>query len=563
MGDGLTVSAQQWDGGFPDDFQPYPGVVASVLPCDAPPTITNPVAVAAGGDDFTVVADGSGNVWTFGENDGGQLGNGSPPSYGSPPPAVPTPTQVIGVNNVVAVAAGYQHALALCAGGQVFAWGNNSAGAPEYCDTPFGGQLGIGNQPAGCPFAASNAIACQFPTNVIIVAVAAGSYHSVALDSQGNVWTFGENGSGQLGNGSLGGCFSNEIVTVPTMLTTISNVIAIAAGDSHTVVLRADKTVWTWGANGALGRPSQNGNWTCPFDPLPGQVTANGLSNVVAIAAGAPPSAFGGDGFTLAVTSNGQLYAWGDNSVGELGTFNTTQAGAAGIDSTNLPMLVAGLTNVVWVSAPRPNDPCPNVPSSAATHSLVMTLDQGTNHYWGFGDNTLGEIGLTTTNATSDYNWSCNYSYSYVSTPTGPVQFCTRCQREVPMGTGGVFTAQCSGMLYLYFNDDYSAFGDNAGSFTVSLTGSGMTNSPVAVLATNYQGIAVGVVTAGNTYTFSASGVCTWNTVNCPFGDCNADANGTDGTNGAWNCSDPLVNVNKTNTVCPTAQCLSLVGRIQ
>jgi alpha-tubulin suppressor-like RCC1 family protein len=561
VGDGL-ISVSQPDGNIADAGQPYPGPVANVVPCDAPQTITNPVAVAAGGDDFTVVADGSGTVWTFGENSGAQLGNGTGPCFFGCP-SIATPAPISGLANIVAVAAGYQHALALSSAGTVSAWGNNSGSANAPSGAPLTGQLGIGGvADQGCSSCATNVpVATQFPTGVVIVAVAAGSYYSVALDSSGNVWTWGDNYYGQLGNGTNGNCADNHSVTVPNMLTTISNVIAIAAGDSHTVALRADKTVWTWGAygNGQLGRTITNDCRDCCMDSLPGQVVAAGLSNnVVAIAAGAGPSG-SGNGFTLAVTSNGLLYAWGDNSVGELGTFNTSQVGAGGVDSSTLPMLVADISNVVWVSAPRPNDGCNNVPPSGACHSLVMTLDQGTNHYWGFGDNTLGAIGVTTTTGTGTVVDACNNSDNFVSIPTGPVQFCTRCQREVQLGTSGSFTAQCKGMLYLYFNDDYSAFSDNAGSFSASIGGFGPTNLQVTVMATNYNGVAVGMITQGSNYTFSASGYCTWNKTLDPQPV--LDPNGTD-TNAVTDCSNPYI-INLTNAVCPTAKCFSLVGKVQ
>jgi len=132
-------------------------------------------------------------------------------------------------------------------------------------------------------------------------------------------------------------------------------------------------------------------------------------------------------------------------------------------------MLVAGISNVVWVSAPRTDDGiCDTLsPYALSTnysggesdrylggiHVEAMTLDpvdgtgQKTNNYWGWGDNTYGQVG------NAIYNGVATNQVSQYS-PAGPLQFCTRCQREVQLGTSGSFTAECNGTLYLYFNTD-------------------------------------------------------------------------------------------------------------
>jgi hypothetical protein len=265
------------------------------------------------------------------------------------------------------------------------------------------------------------------------------------------------------------------------------------------------------------------------------------ISNVVAIAAGFQ--------FSMAVTSNGQVYAWGDNTFGELGTSSNAVA------STNRPMLVAGISNAVLVSAPRADDELvvtnftddgQPYPYPGGMHSLVMTVDQGTNHYWGFGDNTYGQVGNGTNGGATNLIGQ--------STPA-QVQFCTRCQREVQLGTNGTFTAGCNGTLYLYFNTDnfsgYNAAG-GGGSYSARVNGSNAT-----VYATNYLGVAVGTVTIDNVYTFSASGLCVYDY----FGH-QANPDGNDSvSNNPVACSSLLLNV--TNSVCPSLKCFSLVGKIQ
>ena len=196
-----------------------------------------------------------------------------------------------------------------------------------------------------------------------------------------------------------------------------------------------------------------------------------------------------------------------------------------------------------------------------------MTLDpvSGTSLFWGFGDNTYGEMGTTpTVGIGNDTSGGLTNQVSQY-TPAGPLQFCTRCERCVQLGTGGVFTAQCNGTLYLYFNGDLTnsgaSFQDYGGSYAVSLTGAGLTNSQVTVLATNYQGLAVCTVTVGNTYTFTASGYCTNDSRGYQV-----DANGAlKGTTNLVSCapSPYNFNYNKTDSVCPSLQCFSLVGKIQ
>jgi hypothetical protein len=134
------------------------------------------------------------------------------------------------------------------------------------------------------------------------------------------------------------------------------------------------------------------------------------------------------------------------------------------------------------------------------------------------------------------------------------MQFCTRCQREVQLGTNGSFQAQCNGTFYLYFNDEVGYFAQNSGSFTVSFDGLPTNVNLVAYDSTGYGiGVPVGVVTNGGVYHYSASGTCSWNIFTCT--NCVVDANG--------NGPGPSCVVNMTNAVCPTAKCYSLVGRIE
>lgn len=489
-----------------EDPRPFPVEVADPTSCFGQ-TIGNVVALAGGGESFTVVADANGRVWTWGgsfDDDSGGIpllgDGGSRSNLLNQNFDLLVPSPITGVSNVVSVAAGYEHTLALRADGTVWAWGNDNLG-----------QLGIGPSAGSTNSPAQS----QIPAQAAIVAIAAGSFFSLALDASGNVWGWGYNSGGQLGTGVSPGGTTN----IPTLVQGISNVVAVAAGFDHTMALTADKTVWTWGNNdrGQLGR---SGTITTP-----GQVP--NLGNVVAIA--------GGYQFSLAVTTNGngRVYAWGDNSNGQLGTNTNT-------GSLTSPHLVAGISNAVLVSASLIS-----LDRRGAFHSLAMTVDQGTNRYWGWGENDYGQVGNGTdnlNNVSGDNN---------VYTPA-QVQFCTRCQRCVQLGTSGILTAQCTGTLKVYFNDDVSGYTFSSGAYTVAV--SGVTNN-LPVPGNAADGIAVCTVTNGGVYTYSASGLC----YSCDNNtNCWTDADGKHGGILA-DCSS----INITNSICPAAHCFSLVGKIQ
>jgi hypothetical protein len=306
-------------------------------------------------------------------------------------------------------------------------------------------------------------------------------------------------------------------------VTTISNVVAIAAGYQHAIAIRADRTLWTWGDNGVgeLGRSDVNGG----YDPLPAQVS--GLSNVVAIA--------GGNQFSLAVTNSGQLFGFGDNNDGQLGNTDT-------VDHFTSPVMVAGITNVVLVSANSSGD-------DAGYHSLAMTSNHGTNQYHGWGYNSHGQVGSTGGNVTN--------GSIYVPTPEA-LQFCS----DVQLGTGGVFTATCTGTLLLFFNDNQNDFNDNSGAYTATV--GVVSNIIVQALFSSgvATGIVAGIVSNGVTYSYSATGLCTWSTSCTASPDCTTDANGNH-TNGVpADCVAANWTPGRCTAPCPTLQCFSLVGKI-
>ena len=230
--------------------------------------------VAAGGvHSLALWPDGT--VWAWGANDSGQLGDDTGESRTVPGP-------VPGVEGVLVLSAGERHSLALREDGKIWAWGANDSG-----------QLGDGTNTSRFMPAAVSGLDD-------VVAIAAGGNHSLALSSDGTVWAWGENSEGQLGNGTT------TPSALPVEVSEIGDVLAIVAGASHSLALTGDGTVWAWG-NNSFGQLGDGGDES---SSLPIQVIIAG--EVDAIAAG--------DAHSLAVTTDSTIWAWGDNSSGQLGT---------------------------------------------------------------------------------------------------------------------------------------------------------------------------------------------------------------------------------------------------
>ncbi len=183
--------------------------------------------------------------------------------------------------------------------------------------------------------------------------VSAGLGHTIAIRHDGTLWGFGSNAQYQLGDGT------NQQHNIPTQIGTESNWVVSATGANITVLVKTNGTLWSTGlgTDGELGNGVEVSTHTVPM-----QIgTDNNWSSISIIWK-----------HVLAIKSDGTLWAWGDNSSGQLGIGNTvTQAAPVqvGTDS-NWKMVAAG-----------------------EDHSLALRTD-GT--LWAWGNNYAGEVGLNT-----------------------------------------------------------------------------------------------------------------------------------------------------------------------
>lgn len=325
---------------------------------------------------FTAGLHADGQVYTWGNNSYGQLGNGT--LTGSP---VPLPVE--GLSNVRSLSAGAFHVVAALQDGTVSAWGSNHYGQ-------LGMRKGAGRTVPGLVVGMS-----------AVKAVSANVFNNLALTRDGGVWGWGR--------------MAGVTTPVPTPVEGLSGSVAVSAGQEFGLALK-DGQVWAWGSNLSyeLGLPKRVSYSYAP-------VRLDGLDDVRAISAGY--------NHALALRADGSVWGWGSNVYGQLGNHNGHQPGRidglpASNGSTTIKMIVAAPYNSavlysdgsVWAwgrNVYRHIDQTGNtvrkparvmIPGTAValavSGSSILVLNKDGTVY-GIGGNSDGQLGNNTTSATN------------------------------------------------------------------------------------------------------------------------------------------------------------------
>ncbi len=293
---------------------------------------------AAAGQSHTLVVTIGGVAYATGYNFDGQLGTGNTVNTTSPV-RVDMPAGV----RFDAVAAGYDQSMALSAQGGVYTWGKD-----DY------GQAGIGVFSHGVV----KPTRVSLPRGATATAIGAGSYHDLAVTSTGAVYDWGLNSTGQLGNGGT----KDSDVPVKAHLPTGVTATAVAGAAGHSLALTSTGAVYAWGDNsdGQLG----DGSTVEAKTPVPVDLPAGVVVTAIAAGDGSDNGLEGG--YSLALTSTGAIYAWGNDASGNLGDDSTT--------NSDVPVLVQVPAGVTPVQVTSGGDRC---------HLLSSA---GTIYDWGSGE---------------------------------------------------------------------------------------------------------------------------------------------------------------------------------
>jgi alpha-tubulin suppressor-like RCC1 family protein len=330
---GINTAGQLGDGTGTGNFK------KAILVQDAGGADLSQIRAISAGGTHSLAVDSSGALWAWGSDAQGQFGNGGNDE------SRPYAKSFSLTQPVRAVAAGPLHSAVLTVDAGVFTAGDNSSKQLGQTTSTTTFSLVSGSSGEGR----------QLPANL-------GGNRTLILGSSGEINGFGDGSHGELGNGTTDVTIDATSATVHWNL---GGIMQVTGGDAHSIALKADGTVWTWGSN----ETGQLGDDAGVSSKVPVQVmTANGveLDAIMAIAAGA--------NHNLALDVNGTVYAWGDGRVGQVGYQETL-----GTFPTAHPVTSDGkyLDQVISIAAGR-------------NHSLAVL---GNGQLLAWGNNKDGQIG--------------------------------------------------------------------------------------------------------------------------------------------------------------------------
>ena len=255
----------------------------------------------------TVAIKTDGSLWAWGDNQGGQLGDGTGGGdWWEDSNNRHIPTRIGTGFEWVSVSSGQFRTVAIRTDGSLWAWGWNHHGL-----------LGDGTT-------TSRNIPIRIGTATNWESVSAGLSHTAAIKTDGSLWAWGDNRDGQLGDGTIttlddnGNIVENNNRNIPVQVGTATNWASVSAGQIHTVAIRTDGSLWAWGGNqnGQLGDGTGgSGLWVWDESShrhnrhIPTRI-GTGFEWI---------SVSAGSGHTVAIRTDGSLWAWGGNESGQLG----------------------------------------------------------------------------------------------------------------------------------------------------------------------------------------------------------------------------------------------------
>lgn len=292
------------------------------------------------GLNFACAQDSRNDIWCWGSNTNGQLGTGDSTSTYTPTP-VEKPD---GISFSDKLSSGINHTCVVDTNGDNWCWGDNSYGQ-------FGN---LSNSPSNSP------VTTSMPPGISFTAVAAGFDHTCAIDTIGNAWCWGSNGSGQLGNNSS----ANSWVPVPVEMPQNKSFNFIAAGGQISCATDTDGGLWCWGSN-YYGLVGVDYAWTPQSITVPSAAAAINFISIT-------------DAHACVLDTAGNGFCWGDNSYGAIGAGNR--------DPANTPTPVLMPTGAVFNSIAVSKRNSQGRSYTCASDTL--------NRLWCWGSNGSQELGI-------------------------------------------------------------------------------------------------------------------------------------------------------------------------